>query len=272
MTEDDKQPPVAVIIGSATGLGAELASVAKARGYRLALADQIPVSRDEVEFTEQLDVRDNEAVEKFAKDVFERFAKIDLLFNNAGIMRPGRIWEQPISHLNAVFDVNFGGVLNGIRAFVPRMLGQQNQSRIVNTASLAGLIPAPKLAGYCVSKHAVIALSETLAIDLEELKSNISVSVVCPGAVKTDIMKSAEEVLSIDNDVATLTEVKKMAYGLKAMGNDPRIVAETIFAQIDEGKFCIWATGESPEPFIARCNAIAKGTTAGFTHWGHENG
>lgn len=270
MTENNTHSPVAVILGATSGLGAELANVALARGYRLALADQATETRDDCELAVQLDVRNGDAVERFASTVFERFGRVDLLFNNAGIMRPGSIWEQSAEHLKAVIDVNLGGVLNGVRAFVPKMLEQEHASRIVNTASLAGLIPAPRLAGYCISKHAVVALSETLAIDLDAINAKISVSVVCPGAVKTNIMKSAHEALSDGADAATLSQVQKMEYGLKAMGNDPLTVAETVFTRIDEGQFCIWATGESPEPFLARSKAIAQGETAGFTQWGHE--
>ncbi len=270
MPSVSESSPVAVIIGSATGLGAELANIAKDRGYLLALADQKPINRNDCELTHQLDVRDFEAVDKFATDVFDKLGRVDLLFNNAGIMRPGRIWEQPVDHLNAVMDVNFGGVLNGVRAFIPRILNSGNTCRVVNTASLAGLIPAPNLASYCISKHAVIALSETLAIDLGSINSKISVSVVCPGAVKTSIMESAKEALVNSNDSNAIAEVKKMAYGLKAMGNDPKLVARTIFSEIDKGTFCIWATGESPEPFLSRCNALARGERVGFTQWGHE--
>ena len=270
MSIDNAHSPVAVIIGSASGIGAELANVAHSRGYRLVLADIQPIERADCDYFKQLDVRNEASVKQFAGDIFEKFGKVDLLFNNAGIMRPGRIWEQPSDHLNAVLDVNFHGVLNGVRAFVPRMLESGNACRIINTASLAGLIPAPKLASYCISKHAVIALSETLAIDLQEIKANISVSVVCPGAVKTNIMVSAKEALSNDDDPSSMAEVNAMAYGLKAMGNDPKHVAETIFSEIDKGTFCIWVTGESPKPFLARCDAIAKGEKVGFTQWGHE--
>lgn len=270
MANESESSPVAVIIGSATGIGAELANVAKDRGYRLALADQKQIEREDCELDQQLDVRYFEEVDKFADRVFDEFGRVDLLVNNAGIMRPGRIWEQPIEHLKAVMDINFGGVLNGIRAFVPRILKVGNACRVVNTASLAGLIPAPTIASYCISKHAVVALSETLAIDLQKVKSNISVSVICPGAVKTNIMDSAEEALSESPDSSAMAQVKKMSYGLNAMGNDPKIVAQTIFSEIDKGTFCIWATGESPEPFLSRCNALAKGESAGFTQWGHE--
>lgn len=263
--------PVAVIIGAATGIGAALSAAATKRGYLIARADHSQLEEDDRGLVARLDVRNATDLEEFSEAVFQKYGRVDLLFNNAGVMRPGPIWEQDREHLDAVIDINLGGVINAVRAFVPRMLDSGRSGRIVNTASLAGLIPAPGLSSYCVSKHAVVALSETLAIDLAGVGSEIGVSVVCPGAVSTNIMRSAASALSkSDNDTAK-TAVDMMAAGLKAVGVAPATVAETIFDAINNGDFCIWATGESPEPFRARCEAIASGKMAGFSKWGHED-
>lgn len=270
MTPSESQTPVAVIIGAATGIGAALGAAAKTRGYEVARADYSDLSTDQGDLIARLDVRDAEALDAFAQVVFQRYGRVDLLFNNAGIMRPGPIWEQPKEHLDAVLETNLGGVINGVRAFVPKMLESGHAGRIVNTASLAGLIPAPGLSGYCISKHGVVALSETLALDLAGIDSNLSVSVVCPGGVSTNIMTSAAKAISSSESESAKTVVDMMATGLKAMGAAPETVADTIFDAIDEGQFCIWATGESTEPFIERCHAIASGKTAGFSKWGHE--
>lgn len=268
MTSDGARQPVAVIIGAATGIGAALAESAGRRGYSLAVADLQPAGQAQgVALAHQLDVRDARALDAFAADVFDRFGRVDLLFNNAGIMRPGRLWEQPEPHLNAVIDINLGGVINGVRSFVPRMIASRQPGRIVNTASLAGLIAAPGLSAYCISKHAVVALSETLAIDLRQAGHPIEVSVICPGAVATNIMDAAVAALADTPDEAARGLALQMAEGIRKVGAEPAEAAESIFAAIDAGLFWIRPRNEPIGPVIRRATSIEAGLAPRFQGW-----
>lgn len=260
--------PVAVIIGAATGIGAGLVREARRRGHRLAIADQADLADSGADIRTRIDVRDAAGLEAFAQVVFERFGRVDLLFNNAGIMRPGRLWEQPRAHLDALLDVNLGGVINGVRAFTPPMLASGLPGRIVNTASLAGLICAPGLAGYCISKHAVVALSEALAIDFAHAGARLAVSVVCPGAVATNLMTAAKAALSASGDGADAAFVARMEAGLAARGADPDRIAAIIFDEIARGTFCIIPTGETPTPLVQRAHDLMEGRTPSFSSWG----
>lgn len=268
MLDRSEDQPVAVIIGAASGIGAALAKQALGRGYRLALADamEIPVELDPA-ISAQLDVRDSSALAAFAGEVFDRLGRVDLLFNNAGIMRPGRLWEQPEEHMRAVMDVNLGGVINGVRAFLPRMIENGLSARVVNTASLAGLVAAPGLSAYCISKHGVVALSETLAIDLQMAGHPISVSVVCPSAVSTNIMASATEALTGAGDAGARAVTQQMAEGMKRVGASPEQAADAVFKAIDEDKFWIRPLDEPMAPVIRRAGSIEGGAAPRFTGW-----
>lgn len=234
----------------------------------LALADVSPVPHAlGAALTAQLDVRDASGMEAFAASVFDRFGRVDLVFNNAGIMRPGRLWEQPAEHLGAVMDINLGGVMNGVRAFLPPMIESGRPGRIVNTASLAGLVAAPGLAAYCISKHGVVALSETLAIDLEMAGHPIDVSVVCPGAVSTSIMDTAAEALTGESDAGARTMTQQMAEGMKKVGALPEEAAEAIFRAIDAGQFWIRPLDEPMAPVIRRAEGIESGRAPSFEAW-----
>lgn len=260
--------PVAVITGAASGIGAALATSARARGYALALADLADISGAQTrDLSVRLDVRDAASVRDFANQVFDRFGRADLVFNNAGIMRPGRLWDQDDTHLNAVMDINLGGVINGVRAFVPRMIASGMPGRIVNTASLAGLIAAPGLAAYCISKHAVVALSETLAIDLQAAGLPIRVSVVCPSAVSTSIMEYAAGALNADSDHAALAVTRAMAEGIRRVGAPPVQAAEAIFTAIERDKFWIRPLDEPTAPVIRRAQSIEAGGAPAFEGW-----
>jgi NAD(P)-dependent dehydrogenase (short-subunit alcohol dehydrogenase family) len=194
---------VAVITGAGSGFGRELARIGSQLGMNLVLAD---VQQDALDSTaaelqasgtpviaQVVDVAKSEQVQRLADVAFGEFGNVHLLFNNAGVAGPGLLWETTEADWQWVMGVNLMGVVNGLRHFVPRMLAADAQGEpghIVNTASVAGLLCPPLLGVYNVSKHAVVALTETLHHELRLANSSIGVSVLCPGFVETGIARS----------------------------------------------------------------------------------
>ena len=191
---------VAVITGAASGFGREFARFAHARGMKLVLADvqDEPLHGVAAELQGQgaavrslrVDVARGEQVAKLAELAFAEFGAVHLLFNNAGVGAGGFIWENSESDWQWVLGVNLWGVIHGVRHFVPRMLAGGEAGHIVNTASVAGLLAPPNMGVYNVSKHAVVAYTETLYQDLKLAGSQLGVSVLCPAYVPTGIAAS----------------------------------------------------------------------------------
>ena len=120
----------------------------------------------------------------------EQFGAVHVVCNNAGVVTLAPLWEQTLDDWRWVIGVDLWGVINGVRSFLPLLLEQGEPAHIVNTASIAGLVPSPAIAPYNVSKAGVVALSETLDMELRELGAPIGVSVLCPGVVPTQIAAS----------------------------------------------------------------------------------
>ena len=195
----------AVITGAGSGLGREFALLGAKLGMRLVLAD---VQHDALKQTEAsamalgaevlsqvCDVRHGDEVESLAHEAVQRFGSIHLVFNNAGVGAGGLIWESTQHDWEWVLGVNVWGVIHGVRVFTPIMLASEKadptfQGHIVNTASMAGLLTPPAMGVYNVSKHAVVALTETLYHDLSLIESGLGVSVLCPYFVPTGISQS----------------------------------------------------------------------------------
>ena len=189
---------VAVVTGAAGGIGRAIAVSLAARRCHLALADidaaglagtgrLLATSGVEVSL-HRLDVADRDAVAAFPAAVARRHAKIDLLFNNAGVAVGGLFEEVGEADFQWLFDINFWGVVRMTRAFLPQ-LRLSDEARIVNISSLFGLISPPGQTAYCASKFAVRGFSNALRHELEG--STVSVTVVHPGGVATSIAKNA---------------------------------------------------------------------------------
>jgi NAD(P)-dependent dehydrogenase (short-subunit alcohol dehydrogenase family) len=190
---------VAVITGAASGFGRAFAQACVAEGMKVVLADVddsgLAGTRDllpsEAEaLVVPTDVSDSASVQALADRSFDRFGRVTLLFNNAGVAIGGLSWESTPADWAWVLGVNLMGVVHGIQSFVPRMLAQGHPAHIINTASAAGLVSVPGGAVYCASKHAVVALSECLHQELKVKTSRIGVSVLCPSFVRTAIAES----------------------------------------------------------------------------------
>jgi NAD(P)-dependent dehydrogenase (short-subunit alcohol dehydrogenase family) len=194
-----------VITGAGSGLGREFALLGAKLGMRLVLAD---VQQDALKQTEAsamalgadvlshvCDVRRGDEVESLAQAAVKRFGAIHVVFNNAGVGAGGLIWESTQQDWEWVLGVNLWGVIHGVRVFTPLMLASAKadpnfEGHIINTASMAGLLTPPAMGIYNVSKHAVVALTETLYHDLSLIDAPIGVSVLCPYFVPTGISHS----------------------------------------------------------------------------------
>lgn len=188
---------VVVVTGAASGLGFALAEALARRGLFLCLLDiedgalaaaaETLRETGAVVQTEVVDVSDAAQLARAAEAVSARFGTPDLLINNAGVGGLlGPIWSAPAEDWAWVLGVNLMGVANGVRAFAPDML-RRGSGHVLNVASLAGLTSPPFLAPYATSKHAVVALSESLSAEFAAVGSGVKVSVACPGNVVSRI-------------------------------------------------------------------------------------
>ena len=244
----------AVITGAGSGFGREFAYIGAARGMKLVLADidEAGLNATVAELRERgadvigvpTDVSSAAAVQALADAAVAHFGKVHLLFNNAGVGSGGFVWESTHADWQWVLGVNVWSVIHGVRIFTPLMLAHGEPAHIVNTASAAGLINAPNMGIYNLSKHAVVSLSETLFHDLSVVKAQIGVSVLCPAFVPTGIATShRNRPAALANDLpptpsmlaAQQASVKAVASGRISA---PEIAALT-FDAIDEGRFYI---------------------------------
>ncbi|HEV2946615.1 MAG TPA: SDR family oxidoreductase [Gemmataceae bacterium] len=203
MTQDHKlrtyQSALVVITGGASGIGRALGEALALRGAEVVLADR------QIELAEtvaaglrgrggratavEVDVTDYCALEQVVRQTAEKHGRLDYMFNNAGIGITGEACYYDIKDWEQVFDVNIRGVINGIQAAYPIML-RQGYGHIINTASMAGLMPTPALVSYCASKYAVVGVS--LSLRIEAAEAGVRVSVLCPGTIRTPILEGGK--------------------------------------------------------------------------------
>jgi NAD(P)-dependent dehydrogenase (short-subunit alcohol dehydrogenase family) len=191
----------AVITGAASGIGEALARRAGAEGMRVVLADvslaeaeAVARSMNGVEtLVVHCDVSDEASVASLADASWDRFGSVDLLCNNAGIVPGGRhrlVWEYTTGDWKWSLGVNLFGVINGLRAFVPRMISSEQPGHILNTASVAGFVSGSGSACYGAAKHAMVRVTEALYAGLEQVGAQIGVTMLCPGIVRTQIYEA----------------------------------------------------------------------------------
>jgi len=192
---------VAVITGGGSGIGFGIGKVLAREGAQVVLADIEGNTLAEAVKELELDgnkacgvitnVSDLASIEHLRDYTLEKYGRVDLLFNNAGVCTINCIKDLAIEDWRWVIDVNLWGVIYGIHTFLPVLLEQGDEAHIVNTASSAGMISCvPFQAPYAVTKTAVISLSETLQAEMTAMGAPISVTALCPGRIDTDIMKS----------------------------------------------------------------------------------
>ncbi len=259
----DFKNKVAVITGAASGIGFALAEAAAGRGMKLVLADieaaALQRAADSIEASgaEVLavvtDVSNAASMENLEAKALARFGSVHLVFNNAGVGGGGCMWELDSDYWQWVLGANLWGVIHGVRVFTKHLIAQ-GEGHIINTASVAGLMSAAGTGPYTVSKHAVIALSETLYAELRNANANVSVSVLCPSFVDTKIyLAERNRPLPAEkkNDPAYVEEQKMIA---ELAGDffkttlSPAAVAQQVFEGIEQDRFYILThPGVKPE-------------------------
>jgi NAD(P)-dependent dehydrogenase (short-subunit alcohol dehydrogenase family) len=237
---------VGVVTGAASGIGRALARRFAAEGMQVVLAD---VERPALEkataeidasgaraIAVPTDVSKPEQVDALARRALDAFGAVHVVCNNAGVFTSGPIWEQTLGDWKWVIDVNLWGVIHGIRTFVPLLLQQGGEAHVVNTASLAGLVSPRGLGPYNVTKHGVVTLSETLHYELRAMGSQIGVSVLCPGAIRTNIADAERNRPAELARGANAGANAALRAGLEA-GMDPAQVADLVVRGIREERF-----------------------------------
>ena len=186
---------VAVVTGGASGIGKAIARRLAAEGMKVVIADVEPgpLERTAMEIGAvgiKVDVSSFESVQALAAEVQKRFGRVHLLCNNAGVASTARLADMALSDWAWLLGVNLWGVIHGIKAFLPLLKANPDGGYLVNTASMSGFHVTPDMGGYCVAKFAVVALSETLALELAEDESMVGLTVLCPGPVSTHLGSS----------------------------------------------------------------------------------
>ena len=229
---------VALVTGGGSGIGRQLSLAMSKRGTKVIVTDINAENAAKVASecgsgaeSFALDVRDAAAFTELVNNIYNKNKSIDFIFNNAGIGIGGETFEIGHQLWDRIIDINIKGVLNGVLAAYPIMV-KQGSGHIINTASLAGLGPAPLLAPYSLTKHAVVGLSTSLRI--EAVKFGVKVSVLCPSAIETPILDSSNP-----SDLPSVPWAPNMRRFLTTLAGPPYPVeklAEEALAAIEKNK------------------------------------
>jgi NAD(P)-dependent dehydrogenase (short-subunit alcohol dehydrogenase family) len=262
---------VAVVTGAASGIGFALADRFASSGMDVVLADVDEngltsacerIRAHGVDAAAMLtDVSDEESLGEVADRVYDRFGAVHVLCNNAGVGSFADPWFGPVSAWHWVLGVDLWGVVYGVRAFLPRMLAQA-EGHIVNTASMAGLLPGGSPI-YDASKHAVVALSEDLYRMLRQMQAPIGVSVLCPGWVRTNILDAERNwpaSLGTRPDHAVVADVV-FPHVQRAVdeGTNPAVVADLVANAVMADQFWVLPHPEFVDLAVRRWHSIAEG-------------
>ena len=284
----DFKNKTAVLTGAGSGFGLECARIGARLGMNLVLAD---VQQDALDKTVaemqaagapvlamRVDVSKADQMQALADATFARFGAPHFVFNNAGVGAGGLVWENTLKDWEWVLGVNVMGVVHGVRLFTPMMLDAAKadptyQGHIVNTASMAGLLNAPNMGIYNVSKHAVVSLSETLYQDLALVTDQISASVLCPFFVPTGISQSHRnrpEELKVEAK-PTQSQLIGQAMSDKAVGSGKVTaaqVAQMVFDAIAANQFYIYSHPKAIGSVQTRMEDVmlARNPTDPFAH------
>ena len=270
----------AFITGGASGMGLAMARSFAAAGMKVVIADIEQAALDAVteefeasnaEFLAlRLDVTDRDAFRDAADAAVERFQRVHVVCNNAGVAVSGPIDTMTYKDWDWVTTVNYDGVVNGIVTFAERIKAHGEGGHFVNTASMAGHVALPGMSVYTATKYAVVGISETMRADL--LPHNIGVSVLCPGVVNTNIFTGSrnrpEEFAGEGAAEALLADVPAdqrdaRIEELRASALDPAIVGDMVLHAITDDEFYIFTHPEIEPMTDVRKNEMVDA----FEYW-----
>lgn len=273
---------VAVITGAAGGIGYAFAEQALRSGMNVVISDirEEALEAARVELAGQgadvlavrTDVTSEAEVNDLAAKAEQHFGKVNLLINNAGAFVGGLAWETSAAQFDWITDLNFKSVAHGIRTFVPRMIAQGDACHVITVASAAGISVYPGYATYSPTKHAALALTEALYLDLlSEGIENIGVTVVMPGMVRTQIMDPEKaSPLNLDRSSrhtnSTVRGIEKMMTAALNGAMPPEELARRVFAAADAGELYVLPNHDD-ERCKALGQAIGNGRATGFNPW-----
>jgi len=242
---EDFRGRTVLVTGAASGIGLECALAFARAGARLVITDLAEAALESARariaelgvacLARCCNVTDADAMTRLAAEVQRELGAPDVLLNNAGIGYFGRFLDTPLDAWRRVLDVNVMGVVNGVRAFLPAMQAAGGERWVVNVASAAGFAPTPSMSAYAASKHAVVGLSEVLAMELAG--SGVHVMIVCPGIVDTPIVAgNAQMAPEVPRE-----QLERLQAYYAARGCAPREVAEAILGGLGRGEHVLFA-------------------------------
>jgi NAD(P)-dependent dehydrogenase (short-subunit alcohol dehydrogenase family) len=259
---------VAVVTGAASGIGRALAERFGREGMQVVLADVDRAGLAESEravralgakaLSVPTDVTRADQVSALAERTLQVFGGVHVVCNNAGVFAAGPSWQAPLSDYEFVLGVNVWGVIHGVRSFVPILLERGEEGHVVNTASMAALTSMPLSAAYTMSKHAVLALSETHYPELRGRGAPLGVSALCPEAIATGIAHSERARpphLRRKAGEAEGPEFSLVEGAIReaiARGAAPERIAERVVRAIREDRFYVLP---EDDPWLAACEA-----------------
>jgi NAD(P)-dependent dehydrogenase (short-subunit alcohol dehydrogenase family) len=275
----DFQNKVAVITGGASGIGLGLAERFAREGCKLVIADIEAAALERAVAALKAtgadvigvptDVSKREAIENLLAKTLERFGRVNILCNNAGVQLAAPTWQLTEKQWQWLMGVNLWGVIHGVSVFVPQMLAQGDECHIVNTSSMAGLLSVPMMSAYQVTKHGVVTLTETLSQELKQQGSSIGVSVLCPAFVQTNLHESERNLPAGAGDSlmpkALEDAIKQSVTQLVTTGKPVTVVADAVLDGIRNKRVHILTHPEMIGVFEARAKRIvdaAKATQA----------
>jgi NAD(P)-dependent dehydrogenase (short-subunit alcohol dehydrogenase family) len=256
---------VAVVTGAASGIGRALAEAFAARGLHIVAVDveaePLAAAAEEIRtafgvevLDVVVDVTDAEALLRLRDDVLDRFGRVDVLCNNAGVVGP-RVptWQQRREDWTWVVDVNLWGVVHGLAAFLPAMV-EAGCGYVVNTASIAGLTPVPGggRAPYAATKYAVVGLSETLQVELAEHAPGVHVTVLCPGPVATRILEAERNRPAALQMPAVPEAPVPQAFTSRWPSMSPDVVAQQVLDAIEADRLFVVPSSETVQDIRER--------------------
>jgi NAD(P)-dependent dehydrogenase (short-subunit alcohol dehydrogenase family) len=276
----DFNDKTAVVTGGASGIGRAMGELFLAKGMNVVLAD---IEQNALDATVAAlaagggkcigvvtDVSKAEDVQRLADTALAEFGAIHIACNNAGVFAGGLLWEESLADFQWQLDVNVWGVIHGIRTFVPIMKAQDSECHIVNTASMAAVTAMPYSGIYHMTKHAVLAMSESLHHELSFHVPNVKVSVLCPEAINTGIAASERNRPGSYSKAGDIVESDARAIVSQALtdsvasGIGPEVMAQRVFDAIVDERFYILSDEAWREAANVRLEDVRLGRNPTF--------